>query len=147
MHKHFLKTTLIIPDKHEVGLCRLCLIYVCVRHRKRDCGAGRTKSVRADSGEHGRGLIAVATSVLEIRCQKFLGSLRTPAPAFHLPFFIFPFVPTSLPFLPPFSTSSECSTVALLTLIPCSSLLSVHLTACACIYVCDAKSQDSPTAI
>ncbi len=39
----------------------LCGVCVCV--------CGRTKSAGADSGEHGRGLIAAQTSVLERRCQ------------------------------------------------------------------------------
>lgn len=95
----------------------------------------------ADSGEHGRRLIAAPTSVLERRCQKFPGGLRTPAPAFHLPFFVFPSLPTSLPSLPPFfllfSPRSEWSAVALLTLIPRSSLLTFpsHCV-CACARPC-----------
>ncbi len=133
-------------------MCSLC-VCECV------CGRGRTKSAGADSGEHGRGLIAAPTSVLERRCQKFPGGLRTPAPAFHLPLFVFPSLPTSLPSLPPFffpfSPRSECSAVDLLTLIPRSSLLTcpsdcMCVWVCACAHamcVCDAKRQDLPTAI
>lgn len=107
------------------------------------CGRGRTKSAGADIGEHGRGLIAAPTSVLERRCQKFPGSLRTPAPAFHLPLFVLPSLLTSMPSLPPFffpfSPRSECSAVALLTLIPRSSLLtclSDCVRVCVCAHVC-----------
>lgn len=105
------------------------------------CGRGRTKRTGADSGEHRRGLIAAQPSVLERRCQKFPGGLRTPAPAFH-PLLCFPASPHLTAFSsspsPSFSPRSECSAVALLTLIPHSSLLTCPTdSVCVCALRCE----------
>lgn len=96
----------------------MCRHTVCVWHGK---------TVGPDSGEHWKGLIAGPTSVLRRRCQKFPGGLRTPAPAFRLPFShsspphcLFFLLLLSLLAPPP---SSECRAAALLTLIPRPSLL------------------------
>lgn len=114
---------------------------------------GRTKNVGADSGEQGRGLIAAPMSVLERRCHKFLGGLRTPAPAFHLPFFFF-LIP---PHLTAFSSSLFLSLFTPVRVQCCGpfdfdSLLLITdvpfwLCVCVCICVYDAKSQDFLTAM
>lgn len=88
-HHTFLKAIVLRTYTHTVDIQRVC---VCVYR-----GTGRAKSAGADKW---RGLIAAPTSVLQRRCQKFPGGLRTPAPPFHLAS-VSSTIPPHLPHLPP----------------------------------------------
>lgn len=119
-------------EAHETS-SRICInkikifIRTCIYSGVNRPVHSRTRSIRADSGEQGRGLIAAPMSVLERRCQKSPGSLRTSTPAFHFPFHI--------PLYCLIFGPSESSALAFLTLIPRSSLVTrLSRSICVCLW-------------